>query len=92
MMCHAVMGCETLGQAMARYCRFYQLFEFGVNPNLEVSEDEVTLRVTKVDDSVEPDPYMIELLLFNAHRYFSWLVQEHLPVQQVELAYAGACL
>ncbi|TDG12091.1 AraC family transcriptional regulator [Seongchinamella unica] len=90
MMCHAVMGCETLGQAMARYCRFYQLFEFGVNPKLRVTENEATLRVTNVDKTVAPDPYMIELLLFNAHRYFSWLVQEHLPVQQVELAYAPA--
>ena len=22
MMCHAVIGCETLGQALSRYCRF----------------------------------------------------------------------
>ncbi|RLQ21617.1 helix-turn-helix domain-containing protein [Seongchinamella sediminis] len=90
MMCHAVMGCETLGQAMARYCRFYQLFEYGVNPSLLVTGESVRLRVINVDKTLAADPYMIELLLFNAHRYFSWLVQEHLPLQQVELAYAPA--
>ena len=90
MMCHAVIGCETLGQALARYCRFYQMFEFGVNPHLLVDEDEVTLRVINLDKSAAPDPYMIELVLFNVHRFGSWLVQEHLPIQQVDLSYPPA--
>ena len=90
MMCHAVLSCETLGQAMARYCRFYQLFEFGVNPHLLLDDGEVKIRLTNVDKNAAADPYMIELALFNAHRFFSWLVQEHLPVTQVELEYPPA--
>jgi AraC-like DNA-binding protein len=90
MMCHAVIGCETLGQAMARYCRFYQLFEFGVNPHLAVDGDETRLSVVNMDATAQPNAYMIELLLFNAHRFSSWLIQEHLPLQQVDLAYPAA--
>ena len=43
MMCHAVTGCETLGQALSRYCRFYQLFEMAWFPVLE--EDDTLARV-----------------------------------------------
>ncbi|MEH6586567.1 MAG: AraC family transcriptional regulator [Halioglobus sp.] len=90
MMCHAVIGCETLGQALSRYCRFYQLFEFGINPHLLIEADEARLWVENIDEQAAPDPYMIELVLFNVHRFASWLIQEHLPLQQVELAYPAA--
>lgn len=89
MMCHAVIGCETLGQALHRYCRFYQLFE--AFPYLSVHEqgDQVCIRV--VQEPRQPaKPYMVELLLFNAHRFGSWLVQENLPLRAVNLAYAPA--
>ena len=87
MMCHAVIGCETLGQALARYCRFYQLFEFGAHPHLSVDGDEARVQVLTLAEEVSPDPYMIELLLFTAHRFASWLIQEHLPLQVANLAY-----
>ncbi|PLW70106.1 AraC family transcriptional regulator [Pseudohalioglobus lutimaris] len=90
MMCHAVIGCETLGQAIARYCRFYQLFESGVHPQLIVDGDEARIGVVTADEGAAPDPYMTELLLFNAHRFASWLIQEHLPLQCAQLAYPPA--
>jgi AraC-like DNA-binding protein len=40
------------------------------------------------DSAHTPQPYLHELLLFNTHRFGSWLVQEHLPVQLVQLSYA----
>ena len=43
MMCHAVIGCDTLGQALNRYCRFYQLFEFDLHPSLEGTLDGIGL-------------------------------------------------
>ncbi len=90
MMCHAVIGCETLGQAMARYSRFYQLFEFGVTPRLVIDEDEARIQVITLEPDGKADPYMVELVLFNAHRFASWLIQEHLPLQVVNLAYPPA--
>ena len=88
MMCHAVIGCETLGQAIARYCRFYQLFEFGMHPCLEDNgADTVRIRLATIDKELQADPYLSELVLFNAHRFASWLVQENLPLQVVELNY-----
>ena len=88
MMCHAVIGSENLGQALSRFCRFYQLFEFGVHPYLEEHEEHAVVRLEQVDSERETDPYLSELVLFNVHRFASWLVQEHLPIQRVELGYA----
>lgn len=86
MMCHAVIGCETLGQALARYCRFYKLFELGVHPVLEEDGELARIRLQAQDAATQP--YLHELLLFNTHRFGSWLVQEHLPVHLVQLGYA----
>jgi AraC-like DNA-binding protein len=86
MMCHAVIGCETLGQALARYCRFYRLFEPGVYPVLEEDGELARIRLQTQEGATQP--YLHELLLFNTHRFGSWLVQEHLPVHHVQLAYA----
>ena len=90
MMCHAVIGCETLGQALSRFCRFYQLFEFGIQPHLEENPDAAVIRLQQVSSDRDLDPYLSELVLFNVHRFASWLVQEHLPIQVVELGYPPA--
>jgi AraC-like DNA-binding protein len=88
MMCHAVIGCETLGQALSRYCRFYQLFELGIHTVLEEDGDLVRLFLLEQDVATQPHTYFHEMLLFNTHRFASWLVQEHLPIQIAQLAYA----
>ncbi len=85
MMCHAVIGCETLGQALSRYCRFYQLFETGVHPVLEEDGELARVFLLNKDDGSPLKPYLHELMLFNTHRFASWLVQEHLPIQLVQL-------
>jgi len=88
MMCNAVIGCETLGQALSRYCRFYQLFDMAVHPVLEEDGDLARITLTAPDATSAPAPYHCEMLLFNTHRFASWLVQEHLPLQAVNLNYA----
>ncbi len=88
MMCHAVIGCETLGQALSRYCRFYQMFESGLIPHLEEDGENIRIYLAPSGDDGDEHPYLNELVLFNIHRFASWLVQEHLPLQAVDLNYA----
>lgn len=90
MMCYALIGSDTLGQALHRYCRFYQMFDLELEPELDVSQDRATLRLRQQRQSATIEPYMAELFLFNAHRLASWLVQEHLSIQTVHLSYAMA--
>ena len=89
MMCHAVVGSTTLGQALHRHCRFYSLFDFGPRPELEITDDQAVIRLAGVDEG-GIDPYIAELFLFNIHRFGSWLVEEHLPIQQATLSYSPA--
>ena len=88
MMCYAVISCETIGQALSRYCRFYQLFETAWYPVLEEEGELARVRLVAAHDAAAPEPYLHELILFNTHRFASWLVQEHLPLQQVQLSFA----
>jgi hypothetical protein len=88
MMCHAVLGSESLGQAIGRYCRFFQLFEGGCSPQLEQGEDTSRIYLPNANGGHSFDSYLQELVLFNIHRFSSWLVQEHLPLQRVYLDYA----
>ena len=88
MMCHSVISSETLGQALSRYCRFFALFEFGVHTCVDEDGDEVRIHLVQLDGSSSSLPYLSEMTLFNVHRFASWLVQEHLPLQVVELSYA----
>ncbi len=88
MMCYAVMGSETLGQALSRYCRFFRLFEFGLWSHLEEGE-EVYLEIRNANPDYDAPAYLYELGLFNAHRFASWLIAEHLPLTRVELSVGG---
>ena len=90
MMCLAVMGSETLDQALSRYCRFYQLFEPGSTPTLERGADLCRITLAPAGREQRVDSYLQEMLMFNTHRFASWLVQEHLPLQLVTLDYPPA--
>ena len=83
MMCHAVINCETLGQALARYCRFFGLFQYSTSPRFSVEGEYATVRIGDSSRPSDSDEYAGELALFNCHRFASWLVQEHLPIEAV---------
>jgi AraC-like DNA-binding protein len=81
MMCHAVINSPTLGKALVRYCRFFQLFESGLPISLERDGDDTMLRLGAA--ATQRGPYFAELALLNTHRFACWLVQEELPLKEV---------
>lgn len=85
MMCHAVVGSATLGQALSRFCRFYQLFELGFQPVLQEDGENTRLYLSASSEQVDKGSYGSELFLFHIHRFCSWLVLEHLPLLEVSL-------
>lgn len=87
MMCHAVISSETLGQAMSRYCRFFALLDFDHAPILEEQDDTARIVISRPEGDAPATPYLTETTLFNAHRFASWLVQEHLPINVARLDY-----
>ncbi len=85
MMCHAVIGAATLGQALSRFSRFYQLFDFGMHPLLQEEGERSRVSLVPADQRSAADSYLSELFLFNTHRFCNWLVQEPLPLQEIAL-------
>ncbi|MFV0476581.1 MAG: AraC family transcriptional regulator [Parahaliea sp.] len=88
MMCHAVISAETLGQALSRHCRFYQLFDLDIHPVLEVANGTAAIRLQQRSNKRCTPPCFAELTLANAHRFASWLIQEYLPLQRAQFSYA----
>jgi AraC-like DNA-binding protein len=86
MMCHAVINSHTLGQALHRYCRFFQLMGKGPALSLVRTGDSVDLCLAEARSG--NDPYFVELSLLLSHRFACWLVQEELPLLSVQFRHA----
>ncbi|MEM9313300.1 MAG: AraC family transcriptional regulator [Pseudomonadota bacterium] len=79
LMCHAVIGSGTLGQALHRYSRFFQLVERGMSVHIDGTDQETRL---VCDSRVnERGSYLAELSLLNTHRFACWLVGEEIPLR-----------
>ncbi len=95
MMCHAVIHCDTLGKALARYCRFFSLFHHVDAPSLQVIDGHAIVRLQRSEadarnsNDVHYDVYAGELALFNCHRFLSWLTAELLPVVEFNFTHAA---
>jgi AraC-like DNA-binding protein len=81
MMCHAVINSHSLGEALQRYCRFYQIMNCGMPMEYQHGNDAVRLCLGA--EAVERGAYFAELSLLNTHRFACWLVQEELPLREV---------
>jgi AraC-like DNA-binding protein len=88
-MCHSVIHCATLGHMMARYCRFYQMFEWGLQPRFEINGDEAKFVIEHGNTDHAVGLYGFELIMFNLHRFCSWMVRRHLPLIAVNLEYSA---
>lgn len=88
-MCHSVIHCATLGHMMARYCRFYQMFEWGLQPRFEINGDEAKFVIEHGNTDHAIGHYGFELIMFNLHRFCSWMVRRHLPLIAVNLEYSA---
>ncbi|MEM6543868.1 MAG: AraC family transcriptional regulator [Pseudomonadota bacterium] len=86
MMCHAVITTSTLGQALTRYCRFFQLMGRG----LPIDFDLATGTISIEQYSGARGSYLPELALINTHRFACWLVQEELPLTRVRFRHSAA--
>ena len=88
-LCHWLIQCKTVGQALKRYCLFYNLLEKTLLPRLLVSGDKASLELRLIRPDSEPlEPYAYELFTFSLHRQLCWLTRTNLPIQQVYLPYS----
>ena len=85
MICHAVLGCKSLGHALERSLRFYalilddisgKLVRHGAEASIELHENKPTGRV-----------FAHEVLLMLLHGVACWLVGRRIPVLRAQFSY-----
>lgn len=87
MLCHAVLSCRTLGQALERSLRFYGLVLDDIAGSLRRSATEA--RITLIDRATgQPQrAFAHEVLLMLLHGVSCWLVNRRIPIQRAEFGY-----
>jgi len=87
MLCHAVIGCRRLDQALRRALLFYalQLEDFAGSLSQNGRHALIVLRPT--DPAVPPSPFAQETILMFVHRLACWLVNRRLVIRAADFAY-----
>jgi len=86
MMCHATIGSGRVLDALQRFCRYYRLFGFDLSLDLKTDSRLVSLTLSHGDEPLSSDSgYLAHTILFNCHRYLSWLGNAFVPIHSVAL-------
>jgi AraC-like DNA-binding protein len=88
MLCHAVLSCKTLGQALERSLRFYALILDDISGTIERNAQEA--RIVLRDRAAGPSSRVFahELLLMLLYGVSCWLVGRRIPILRTEFSYA----
>ncbi|KZX62180.1 AraC family transcriptional regulator [Alcanivorax sp. HI0033] len=86
MMAHAVINCPTLGAAVERGIRFYDLFELSMYSRI-TREGDIARLVVRADPRLDFREVIIETSLFVWLRFMSWLVGKAIEPKLVKLDY-----
>jgi AraC-like DNA-binding protein len=88
MLCHAVVHCESLAQALERSCRFYDLIfdDIGASLRIEGAQAKIVLRERRRGEP--PRIFAHETLLMLLHGVACWLVGRRLPIESAHFGYA----
>lgn len=91
MICHAVLNCRSLGQALERALRFFALILDDVIGHLERNErnGETSIALhSRSGAAADPRAFAHEVLLMLVHGLACWLVGRRIPIVRAEFAYA----
>jgi AraC-like DNA-binding protein len=85
MICHSVLNCRTLGQAIDRSLRFYALILDDIygKLNRDGAEASITLHAA----ASTPRVFAHEVLLMLLHGVACWLVGRRIPIKRAQFGY-----
>lgn len=87
MLCHAVLGCRDLRQALERSLRFYGLILDEIGGALGVDGPHAIIGLQARDPAAAPRVFAHEVLLMLLHGLACWLVGRRIPILRAEFAY-----
>jgi AraC-like DNA-binding protein len=86
MLCHAVLGCKTLRQALDRSLRFFALILDDISGSAERNAKEARI-VLHETPGVPPRIFAHELMLMLLYGLSCWLVGRRIPILRTEFSY-----
>jgi AraC-like DNA-binding protein len=87
LLCHSLLNCKNLRQAIDRSLRFYAVILDDVAGRLEVSGGEASITLHQVKD-VPQRVFAHEVLLMLLHGVACWLVGRRIPIKRAQFSYA----
>jgi AraC-like DNA-binding protein len=88
MLCHSVLGCKTLGQALDRSLRFYALILDDISGTLMRGAKEARIVLHEHAAGASQRVFAHELLLMLLYGVSCWLVGRRIPILRTEFSYA----
>jgi AraC-like DNA-binding protein len=88
MLCHAVLSCKTLGQALERSLRFYALILDDISGSLMRDAAEAKIVLHERAGGGGPRVFAHELLLMLLYGVSCWLVGRRIPILRTEFSYS----
>ncbi len=86
MLCHSVLSCRTLGQALERSLRFYGLLLDDISGALMREGAEARITLDRSADKPQRT-FAHEVLLMLLHGVACWLVGRRIPILRAEFSY-----
>jgi AraC-like DNA-binding protein len=87
MLCHSVVACKTLGQALERSLRFYALILDDISATLEREGTEARIVLHERVAGASRRVFAHELLLMLLYGVSCWLVGRRIPILRAEFSY-----
>jgi AraC-like DNA-binding protein len=87
MLCHTVLSCKTLAQALDRSLRFYALILDDLSGTIEHTGSEARIVLHDRAVGANPRAFAHELMLMLLHGVSCWLVGRRIPIQRAEFGY-----
>ena len=88
MLCHSVLSCKTLGQALDRSLRFYALILDDISGTLMRDAKEARIVLHERVAGASQRVFAHELLLMLLYGVSCWLVGRRIPILRTEFCYA----
>lgn len=79
---------ESLGDALDRYARFYEIITKGLQLRLEVRGPKATVTITATDPSRDPTHFLIEWYATRLISISQWLIGHEMTQVEVEFSHA----
>ena len=87
MLCHSVLSCKTLGQALERSLRFYGLILDDIRGTVERSGEEARIVLHERAAGASGRVFAHELLLMLLYGVSCWLIGRRIPILRTEFGY-----